>query len=192
LWCSSYHFPLVHFKKDLDQFWRLLRARAPLEQAQSKQSWKSGPNDSIFNSKHNHTVCGAILIVSRNTAEKCFCQILTTFPSSGTTEAGKVENRTRMTWFDTRNIPTLFVVQFLLIPIGRGEKSFSQILTISRPGHHRSRDFENRTRWLGFASKTYPHILWFNSYRFLSVSMKKVLVEFWRLFRAQAWPEQAK
>jgi len=47
-------------------------------------------------------------------------------------------------------------------------------------------------RWLGSAAKTYWHFSRYNSYRFPSVRLKNVLVEFWRLFRARALPVQSK
>jgi len=42
------------------------------------------------------------------------------------------------------------------------------------------------------APETYPHSLWSNFYRFLSVRLENVSVEFWRLFRARAPPYYAK
>jgi len=64
------------------------------------------------------------------TTEKCFSQILTTFSSPGTTEAGKVENEAQMTQFCTRNIPILFGVQFLSFGVNTAEKCFDRILTM--------------------------------------------------------------
>jgi len=63
------------------------------------------------------------------TIEKEFGLILTTFPGLVTTEAGKVKNRARITRFYTRNIPTLFRVQFLSFPISMAKKCFDRILT---------------------------------------------------------------
>jgi len=62
-------------------------------------------------------------------AKKCFGQILSTFPGPGTTGAGKVENWALMTRFCTRNILTLFGVQFLLFSVSMIEKCFGRILT---------------------------------------------------------------
>jgi len=51
------------------------------------------------------------------------------FPSLNTTKTGKVENRVRITWFCTRNIPTWVRVQFLSFLASTAEKCFSWILT---------------------------------------------------------------
>jgi len=54
-------------------------------------------------------------LFSVNTVDKCFGQILTTFPGPGTTAVGKVENLSRKTRFCTRNIPTLFLCAILIV-----------------------------------------------------------------------------
>jgi len=55
-------------------------------------------------------------------------------------QAGKVENRVRMTPFCTRNIPTMFGVYFLSFPVSTIEKCFIRILTnISSSEHHQNR-----------------------------------------------------
>jgi len=61
------------------------------------------------------------------TAEKYFGRILMTFSGLESTRAGKVENFAQMTWFCIRNIPTLFVVQFLSSLVSMAEKYFSRI-----------------------------------------------------------------
>jgi len=63
-----------------------------------------------------------------NMAIKYFGRILATFLGPESTIAEKVENRAQMTWFCTRNIPTLFGVQFSVFPISTAEKCFSRIL----------------------------------------------------------------
>jgi len=75
--------------------------------------------------------------------EKCFGQILTTFPGSGTTIAAKFENQIGMTRYCNPIIPTRFAVQFLLITISATEKIFGGILVTnqSRPGEDK---VENR------------------------------------------------
>jgi len=57
--CSSYCLSSVLLKTILVEFWRLFRPRAPLEQVKLKTwlGWLS------FDPKHNHIVCGAVLIV---------------------------------------------------------------------------------------------------------------------------------
>jgi len=48
------------------------------------------------------------------------------------TGPGKVQNRPYMTQFSGRNIPTLFVVQFLSFIVSTVEKRFSRVLTTFR------------------------------------------------------------
>ena len=115
------------------------------------------------------------------TLEKCLGQILTTFSSLGTTRARKVENRNLMYRFCTWNIPTLYGVQLLSFPINTIEKCFGQILTTFLG--------LGTIRWLGFATETYPQILWCKSYHFPSVRRKNVLVKFWQLLWVQPPPK---
>ena len=46
-------------------------------------------------------------------------------------------------------------------------------------------------RWLGFVPETYPHCLRCRSYRFSSVRLKIVSIEFWRLLRHRTPLEQS-
>jgi len=62
-------------------FWSNFADFSGPEHHRSRLSKKQGPNDSILHPKHTHPVWGAILIITVNTAEKCFGRILTTFPS---------------------------------------------------------------------------------------------------------------
>ena len=63
------------------------------------------------------------------------------------TRAGKVENRSRMTQFCNRNIPSQFVVQFISFLVSIVEKCFDQILiTFPDPGTTGARKGENLAR----------------------------------------------
>jgi len=48
-------------------------------------------------------------------------RILTTYPGPESTRSGNAQNRARMTWFCTRNLPTLFGVHFLSFPVSTAE-----------------------------------------------------------------------
>jgi len=116
---------------------------------------------------------------------------LTTFPGLGTTGTGKVENGAHMTRFSGRNLPTLFGVQFLSFPVSTVGKRFGSVLTtfqVRAPPEQEK--LKTGPIWLGLALETYQHFLGYNSYRFPSVRLKNVWVEFWRLSRARAPPEQ--
>jgi len=90
-----------------------------------------------------------------------------------------------MTRFCTRNITTLFGVQFLIFPVSTVEKCFGQILTTFRVQAlpEKKEKLKTGPTSLGLAPETYPHFLGCNSYRFPSVQLKYVSVEFWPLFR---------
>jgi len=94
-----------------------------------------------------------------STTEKCFCQILTTFPSPNTIRGGKVKNRARMTWFCTRIIPTRFRVQLLSFLVDTAKRTFGQILaTFSGPNTTREGKVENRTRMTRFCNQNIPRL----------------------------------
>ena len=120
-----------------------------------------------------------------------------TFSGLESTRAGKVENFAQMTWFCIRNIPTLFVVQFLSSLVSMAEKYFSRIfmtfpdLDTIETGLKEAK-LKIGPRWLCFASETYPQCLGCISYHFPSVRPKNILIKFWRLFWALKAPEQQK
>jgi len=58
-----------------------------------------------------------------------FVRILTTISGTDTTGACKLENQASMNQFCTQNIPTLFGVQFLSLPVRMAENYFGRILT---------------------------------------------------------------
>ena len=125
LGCSSYHLLLVLLKTVWVEFWRLFRARVPLEQVMLKTEpgWlnfapETYPHSLWCSWYHFQSI-----------VENCFGRILTTFPGSGTTRAGKVENEAQKTQFCTRNILTIFRVQFLLFLVSTVEKCFGLVLT---------------------------------------------------------------
>ena len=101
-----------------------------------------------------------------------------------------------MTPFCTRNIPTMFGVQFLLFPVSTAEKCFSRIL-MTFPGPDTTgtgmeqAKLKTGLEWLHFAPETYPECLGCSSYCFPSVHLKNITVEFWWLFRVWSPPEQA-
>jgi len=124
-------------------------------------------------------------------AENCFGRILTTFPGPGT-GAEKVENRARKTRFCTRNIPTLFGVQFLSFLVSTAKKCFSRVLATFRVRALPEQEkLKTKPRWLGLVPETYPYFLGYNSYRFPSVRLNNVSVQFWQLFRGRLPPEEA-
>jgi len=167
--CTSYHFPSVRlkmFRLTFDDSFRLVHHR-------SKQIWKSSLNVLILHPKHTHTICRAILFVSRQYARKMFWSNFDDFFEPGhplsRPGAGRVENRARMTPFCTWNIPTLFGC-CSYFPVSTTEKCFNQILTtFLGPGTTRA--------------VKYPHYLGWKSYRFPSVRLKNILVKFCPLFR---------
>jgi len=69
------------------------------------------------------------LLFAVSAAEKYFGRIFRGFPLSETTRARQVENKVQMTRFCIRNIPIMFVEQFLLFAVSTGEKYFDRILT---------------------------------------------------------------
>jgi len=98
-----------------------------------------------------------------------------------------------MTRFCTRNISTLFGVQFLSFAISMAEKCFGRILTtFSGPSPTEHPKLKTGPKSFWFAPETYRDGLWCNSYRFLSVRLKNVSVIFWRLFQARVPLQQAK
>jgi len=111
--------------------------------------------------------------------------------------AGKVEKWVQMTPFCTRNISTMFGVHFLSFPLSTTENYFGRILT-NIPGTNTNgagpelANLKIGHGQIGFVSETYPHCLWCSSYRFSSVRLKKILLNFKRLFRAQKTLEQEK
>jgi len=72
LGCSSYRFRSIRLKNVSVKFWLLFWVWTPTEQAWSRQSWKSGPDDSILYPKHTRNVWGVVLIVSRLYGSKIF------------------------------------------------------------------------------------------------------------------------
>jgi len=88
-----------------------------------------------------------------------------------------------MTRFCTRNIPTLFGLQFLSSVVSVAKNCFGRVLTtFSGLSPTRTGKAESRVRKTRFAPETYPHNLWWYSYRFQSVQLTNVSAEFWRLF----------
>jgi len=67
---------------------------------------------------------------------------------------GKVENWALMTPFCTRNIPTMFRVQFLWFPVSTAEKYFDRML-MTFPGleSSRARKVENRAEMTWFCTR---------------------------------------
>jgi len=123
LQCSSYRLSSVWLKNVLVKFWRLFRPDT-IGVGQSRQRWKSGLSDSSLHPIHTHTGWVQFLLFPINTIEKCFGRVLTTFPGPDTPRSNKVENRDKINRFFPRNIPTLFVVQFLSFPFSTTEKRF--------------------------------------------------------------------
>jgi len=98
-----------------------------------------------------------------------------------------------MTRFSAWKVPTLFGIQFLSFSISTAKKMFrSNLNDFSGPGTTEQEKLKTGPRWLGWAPKTYPHFLGYNSYRFSSVGEKNVSVEFWRVFRDWAPTAQPK
>jgi len=89
----------------------------------------------------------------------------------------------------------MFGVQFLSFPVRTTEKCFSRIVK-TFPGPDSTwtgleqQKLKTRPKWLCFAPKTYPQCLGSSSYRFPSVLLRNILVEFWRLCRGRKAPEQ--
>jgi len=105
-----------------------------------------------------------LLLFLVSTTEKYFGRVLTTFPGSGITGAGKVDNRARTTWFSARNILTLFRVQLLSFPISTAKQCFGRLLkTFPGPGTSGAGTKEAKLitepEWPVFAPETYPHCL---------------------------------
>jgi len=75
---------------------------------------------------------------------------------------------------------THFVVQFLSFPVSMVEKCFGQVLTTFRAwALLKEEKLKTGPRWLSLVPETYPHFLRWNSYRFPSIRLKNVSVEFW-------------
>ena len=100
--CNSYHFLLVRSKNvsvSFDDF------SGPGTTGVGKVENKA--QMTRFSARNITTLFGVQFLSFRiSTTKPCFGRILTTFPGSSPTGAGKVENRARMTQFCTRNIPT--------------------------------------------------------------------------------------
>jgi len=143
--------------------------------------WTSSLDNSILHPKHTHNVWVQSLSFLVSTVEQYFVRILTTFLGLKRTRVGKHENR--MMWFCTRNIHTLFGVQFFSFSVSTGEKSFSQILMTflgletTRTGLEEAM-LKTGPGWLRFAPETYLQRLGFISYHFPSIRRKI----FWSYF----------
>jgi len=135
LGCSSYRLSSMLLKTVLVEFWRLFRARAPLEHV----SGKSVSNDSVcFRNIPTYFVVIFILYPVRK-IDKCFGRILTTFPVLGTTAAGKVKNLARRTRFCTRNIPTLLGCNSYHFSSVRSKNVSVEFWLLFGSGHHWSK-----------------------------------------------------
>ena len=111
--CNSYRFASVQLNHVSVEFWQLFRARAPLELVKLK----TGPGWLSFAPETYQHSLWCNLYRFQLVQLKKVSIILTTFPGSDTTEVVKVKNQARKTWFCTRNIPTLFGMQFLSFPV---------------------------------------------------------------------------
>jgi len=88
-----------------------------------------------------------------NAAKQYFGQILTTLPVPDKTRTGleQAKWKTRSGWlFYTRNIATVFGVQFLSFSNTTAENAWTDFVDFSGPGHHcnrpRAGNIENRAR----------------------------------------------
>jgi len=100
------------------------------------------------------------LLFSVITVEKCFGQILMTFLSPENTGEGKVENWAQMSRFYTRNILTLFEVQFLSFHVNTTKKYFSRILTtFLRLDTTGASKVENQAQMTRFCTRNIPMLV---------------------------------
>jgi len=103
----------------------------------------------------------SVLIVSCHYSWKMFYSNFDDFFGSGHHRnrpwLGKFENRARMNLFCTRNIPTMFGVQFLSFPTSTAKKYFGQILmTFQGPESTRARKAENQAQMTSFFVRNIP------------------------------------
>jgi len=108
------------------------------------------------------------------------------------TRAGKVENRSRMTQFCNRNIPSQFVVQFISFLVSIVKKWFDRILTtFLGPGTTGARKVENLAWKTQFCTRNIPTL--FGVHFIISRStIEKCFGRVLMTFRVRAPPEQEK
>ena len=92
---NFYHFSSIRLKNVSAELWRLFG----YGHNQSRKSWKRA-HMTRFSARNLPTLFRVQFLSFRiDRAKECLGWILTTFPGLGTTRAGKVENRSRMTRF---------------------------------------------------------------------------------------------
>jgi len=144
---------------------------------QHSQSWKPEPDDYVWHPKHTHTICGAVSIVSCQYGRKIIRSSFADFPGIGTTDAGKVENWSRMTLFCTRNIPTQFGTHFLLFLIRTGKNGLYQIFpTFSGSGTTGKWKVENEALTTRFSTRNVPKLCGVQFLSFRISTTKKIFL----------------
>jgi len=187
LGCNSHRFPSVWLKNVSVEFWQHFRDRA----LPALPKLKTRPHQYGWNIP---TLFGVqFLSFPISMAKKCFGRILTTFLRPSTTGATKVENRTKMTTFGTRNIPTHFVVQFLSFPISTVQKCFGRILTTFPDlGTTGAGKVENWTHVTRFCTRNIPTRFWTQFLSFCISTAEKWLGQILTTFSGPFQPKRAK
>jgi len=151
------------------------------------QSLKPDPDDYVWHPKQTYTICSAVSIAFCQYGWKIIRWCFAEFSGLGTTEAGKVENRARITPFCTRNIPTIFMMQFLSFCNLYGWKmfqtNFHKFLGLEH--HHCRQRWKLAANDSNLTAEIYPHYLGCISCRFWFVPVKTVSEKFLRDFRAR-------
>jgi len=186
LGCISYHFQSLWLKNVSVKFSILFRVRAPPEQ----EKLKTGTHMTRCCARIIPTLFGVQFVsFPISTAEKWFGQIFMTFLGTGTTRACSKQAKfivgPGLPGFAPKTYPHCFGCNSYRLPSVRLKMFGSNFDDFFGPVPHQSmQKLKIRPSWLGFSPETYPHSLWFSSYRFPLIQLKNVSVEFWRLFRA--------
>jgi len=183
LWSNFYRFLLVRLKNvsNFDDFFGPGHHRIT-------QSWKSVPDDSVLTPKTYPHYLRRISCRFSSVRVKLVSNKFSLLLWGRHNRCSKSLKRGQMTWFSTRNISTLIVMQFLLFPIITAKICFAQNFT-DFSGPTWAHKVENRPGWLGFAPEAYPHYSGYSSYRLQSVRLKNISVKFWQIFRFRVIPK---
>jgi len=189
---SSNRLSSVLLKTVLVEFRRLFQARAPPEQVK----WKARPKWFSFALETYPPSSWCSLYRFQSVQLK---NVLAEFWGlfHDTTVVGQVENLVRKTQFCTRNIPTLFEVQFLSFLVSTVEKCFDRVLTTFRVRAPLEQEkLKTGPRLLDLVPETYLHFFGVQFLLFPMSTAKQcfgpILTTFSGTGTTEAWPEKAK
>jgi len=168
--CNSYPFPSVRLNNVSVEFWWIFESR----DHRIKKIWKVGLVDSVSRLKRTHTFLDTILIASHQCGKKMFQSNVKDFSGPCHHRRSQSWKWIQMTTFNTPNIPTQFVVQFLSFPVSTFETCFGRILTtFSGLGTTGAWKVENGAQMSRFSARNVPTLFWVQFLSFRVNTTKK-------------------